>query len=91
MNIAPRIAHIQVSVFAAFLASGGLKAGTPSEIASTPVSAAEPAVKARRINQTERPCVTFTASRGALTGTSPPVSERKTPRKTSTAMLRMKR
>ena len=32
-----------VIVFAAFLASGGLNAGTPLAIASTPVSATEPA------------------------------------------------
>ena len=38
-----------VSVVRAFFHSGGLKAGTPSEIASTPVRAAQPELKARRI------------------------------------------
>ena len=35
-----------VIVLAAFLASGGLKAGTPLAMASTPVSATEPPAKA---------------------------------------------
>ena len=38
-----------VIVFAAFFASGGLKAGTPLAIASTPVRATEPAANARRM------------------------------------------
>ncbi len=37
---------IQTRVVRAFLASGGLKAGTPSAIASTPVSAVQPWVNA---------------------------------------------
>ena len=36
-----------ISVVAAFLLFGGLKAGTPLEIASTPVSAAHPEEKVR--------------------------------------------
>ncbi len=39
-----------VSVVAAFLGSGGLKAGTPLAIASVPVSATEPEAKARMIS-----------------------------------------
>ncbi len=42
-----RIAIVSI-VLAAFFASGGLKAGTPLAIASTPVRATEPAAKARR-------------------------------------------
>ena len=38
----PKIAPIHTSVFAAFLDSGRRKAGTPFEIASTPVSATAP-------------------------------------------------
>ena len=64
MNIAPRIPHIHVRVVAAFFASGFLKAGTPSEIASTPVRAAEPAVKARRIRKRETPSTAWTARAG---------------------------
>ena len=41
----------QRSVMRAFRHSGGLKAGTPSEIASTPVSAAAPELKARRMRR----------------------------------------
>ena len=37
-----------VSVLAAFFGSGGLKAGTPLAIASTPVSATDPPAKAFR-------------------------------------------
>ena len=37
------------SVSAAFRSSGGLKAGTPLETASTPVMAVQPLAKARRI------------------------------------------
>ena len=37
------------SVAAAFFSSGGLKAGTPLETASTPVIAVQPLAKARRI------------------------------------------
>ena len=41
----------QVSVVRAFFHSGGLKAGTPSETASTPVRATAPCEKARRIRK----------------------------------------
>ena len=45
------------SVIAAFLASGGLNAGTPSEIASIPVSAVHPFAKARRTRKIESEAV----------------------------------
>ncbi len=48
---AAKIAAAQTSVIRAFLHSGGLKAGTPSEIASTPVSAAAPELNARRMRK----------------------------------------
>ena len=41
------IVAIQVSVARAFCHSGGLKAGTPSEMASVPVRAAQPEANAR--------------------------------------------
>ena len=40
-----------IIVFAALTGSGGLKAGTPFEIASVPVSATAPKAKARRIRK----------------------------------------
>ena len=45
-NMVTAIAAIIVSVAAAFFDSGGLKAGTPSEMASTPVMAVQPLAKA---------------------------------------------
>ena len=41
----------QVRVVRALRHSGGLKAGTPSEMASTPVSATAPCEKARRMRK----------------------------------------
>ena len=46
MNRMPSRIAIAVIVLAAFLASGGLNAGTPLAIASTPVSATEPPANA---------------------------------------------
>ena len=46
MNRTPRRIAIAVMVFAAFFASGGLNAGTPLAMASTPVSATEPPANA---------------------------------------------
>ena len=42
-----------ISVVAAFLASGGLNAGTPLLIASVPVSATDPKANARRMRTAE--------------------------------------
>ncbi len=47
MKIVPSRTAIATSVLAAFFASGGLNAGTPLAIASTPVSATEPLANAR--------------------------------------------
>ena len=47
----------QVSVVRAFFHSGGLKAGTPSLIASTPVSATAPWLNARRMRNSPSACV----------------------------------
>ena len=46
MNRMPSRTAIAVIVLAAFFDSGGLNAGTPLAIASTPVSATEPPAKA---------------------------------------------
>ncbi len=50
-NIVTSRPTIQLSVAEAFFASGSLKAGTPSLIASIPVRAVQPAAKARMISQ----------------------------------------
>src|SRR3989442_15651257 len=52
-NIAPSKHPIHISVVRALRHSGGRKAGTPLEIASTPVTAAPPEAKALRM--TNRP------------------------------------
>src|SRR5688572_848101 len=51
----PRITDMRVRVVAAFLDSGGRKAGTPLEMASTPERATAPDEKARRIRSTVTP------------------------------------
>ena len=48
MKITPSRTAIATRVLAALRASGGLNAGTPLAIASTPVSATEPLANARR-------------------------------------------
>ena len=55
MNRVARMIAIQRIVTAAFRASGSRKAGTPLEIASTPVSAVHPEAKARRALKRPRP------------------------------------
>ena len=64
-NSVAKIAAAQTSVIRALRHSGGLKAGTPSEIASTPVSAAAPELKARRMRK--------------IVSASPPPSPKATP------------
>ena len=54
--------------------SGGLKAGTPFEIASTPVTAAPPEAKAWRM--TKRPTYLSSAWANVWTGWRPPVANR---------------
>jgi len=64
----------QVSVVRAFRHSGGLKAGTPSLIASTPVSATAPCEKARNSRKrpsTWVPCSTVQSGGGTYGGRSP--------------------
>ena len=54
-NIIPKIIVIITRVVAAFFAFGDLKNGTALEIASTPVSEADPLVKARNNKITVTP------------------------------------
>ena len=82
MKRTPRRIAIASIVLAAFFASGGLKAGTPLAIASTPVRATDPAAKARRMRMIPSACVpsgTSWSSGGGVTG-APPVAIRATPR-----------
>jgi hypothetical protein len=51
-NMTAKIEIITVSVVRAFFHSGGLNAGTPSEMASTPVRAEQPEANARRTRMT---------------------------------------
>ena len=65
-----------VIVSAAFLASGGLNAGTPLAIASTPVSATEPPANALQEQEDARAARsrTGTASGGGGSGSAVPVT-----------------
>ena len=74
MNSTPSSTAMVSIVLAAFFASGGLKAGTPLAIASTPVRATDPAAKARRTRMIPRAWVpngTSSSAGGALTGPWP--------------------
>ena len=74
-NIAMARIAIVTSVAAAFLASGGRNAGTPSETASTPVMAVQPFAKAvsrRNVVSGFIGCWAVACS----TGTIPPVKYR---------------
>jgi hypothetical protein len=77
---------VQVSVVAAFFVSGGLKAGTPLEIASTPDSAMAPEENARINKKSEAPpssapfCVaTSRASESTGSGSRSPNTVRPSP------------
>jgi hypothetical protein len=87
MNRLPRIAPIATSVRRALRASGGRNAGTPLEIASTPVRAVQPAAKACRTSST--PTVAVAGGRGAVpaagTGSRCPVARRARPTSSITA------
>ena len=80
MNRTPSSTAIAVIVFAAFFASGGLKAGTPLAMASTPVSATEPPANALRRSRNPIASVpNGTASGSGGTPAALPVTIRTTP------------
>ena len=89
MNRVARMVAIQRIVAAAFSASGSRKAGTPLEIASTPVSAVHPEAKARRTRNQVRAVVAGGGTE-ASGGTSPR-TRRRTPAPTRTTKVAMKR
>src|SRR6185369_431909 len=91
MNIVTAIAAMSMSVAAAFRDSGGLNAGTPSEIASTPVIAVQPFAKAvRNANVLNDAAVPNPAdgSTGGGWGVSP-VASRQSPDPMSASMMLM--
>src|SRR5258708_35207877 len=67
-NIVIASAAIVTSVAAAFFASGGLNAGTPSETASTPVIAVQPLANAVRSRNVVSGLVPAHGGGGALAG-----------------------
>ena len=68
MNRMARITAIATRVAAAFLASGGLNAGTPVAIASVPVRATAPAANARSRSSTLTVWAVFTTAAWASGG-----------------------
>ena len=66
MNRIPSRIDIAVIVFAAFFASGGLNAGTPLAIASTPVRATDPPANA--LSRRRMPSVSAGSGKGIVSG-----------------------
>ncbi len=86
-----RMTPSHASTMRAFFASGGLKAGTPSETASTPVSAAQPEAKARSTRNRVRSWVGAMTARAACAAASQPKAQRITPYTMSTTNPAMNR
>ncbi len=74
-NITPSRLPIHISVVRAFRHSGGLNAGTPLEIASTPVTAAPPEANACRIRKRPIAPVVSATSAGMGSGCRSPASD----------------
>src|SRR3989304_5030948 len=85
----PRITAIHAGVMAAFRDSGGLNAGIPLEIASTPVRAVQPEENARRTRNHVNAVVA--AGGGVGSGRRSPLSQRRMPVATRTPNVTMKR
>ena len=68
MKSVPRVTAIHVRVVAALRASGFLKAGTPLEIASTPVIAEQPAANDLRMRKIVSGSVAATGANCPMTG-----------------------
>jgi hypothetical protein len=83
LKVIARITTMAVSVFCALTHSGGLKAGTPSEMASTPVSAAPPEANARSIRNSVSGSRAFWTTAGWPGGPKP---KRTRPQPSSAAM-----
>ena len=88
MKMTPNRIAIASIVLPAFFDSGGLKAGTPFAIASTPVKATEPLAKARRISTMPSVCVpSLTASVWWGSGVTEPVAMWNRPEATMTSAM----
>ena len=87
----PRRLPIHISVVLAFLHSGGRKAGTPFEMASTPVTAAPPDANAWSTTKSVTTPVPRLASAGMGSGCSPPVSDRNSPNPSNANIITMKK
>ncbi len=84
---------ITVSVARAFFHSGGLNAGTPSEIASTPVNAAQPELNAFRMMKSDSapvPAISAASAGGSWTA-NPSSALRTNPIASKTKMPTRKR
>jgi hypothetical protein len=90
-NITPSRLPIHIRVVRAFFHSGGLNAGTPLEIASTPVTAAPPDANACRIRKMLMAPAVFATSGGIGSGCNPPVKVRKMPMPSSENIITMKK
>ena len=77
-NSVIRMNPSQARTMRALRASGGRKAGTPSDTASTPVSAAQPEEKARSTRKSDRSWVTARSAVGGG-GVSHPATHRTKP------------
>ncbi len=80
-----------IMVAAAFLASGGLKAGTPFETASTPVMAVQPFENALRRRKSVSGCPSDAIGSAGSTGCTVPVMARQAPTAISARRLTMKK
>src|SRR5258708_34161342 len=78
-NIVIASAAIVTSVAAAFFASGGLNAGTPSETASTPVIAVQPLANAVRSRKVVSGLVPACGGTGTALGPAGPLKDRQGP------------
>ena len=90
-NITPSRLPIHISVVRALRHSGGLKAGTPFEIASTPVTAAPPEAKACRIRNRPIAPVVSATSGGMGSGCRSPISPLTIPMPRSRNIMTMKK
>ena len=78
-------------VAAAFFDSGGLKAGTPFETASTPVIAVQPLENAVKSRKSESESRIPTSGSAIATGSTLPVTTRQMPTPISSRVVAMKK
>src|SRR5262245_40049998 len=91
MNIETAITAIVTSVAAAFFASGGRNAGTPSDTASTPVIAVHPLANAVSSRNVVSGWVPASGGSASSTGTIDPVRYRYRPTMSITPIVATKK